>query len=192
MMPLRSTVLPWLFGALCLALSATASAADCTAVLSDSNVDFGQMRPDASKHAKHIRPSPVQRIYTALCKAPAQMNLVFRTPAAGTNGTGEARDALKFGDRGTYRVRVLNARLDGAPVQLARLPAIGQPPGEAPTSELTLKPSDILAPVQGQQLLRGERLDVTLQISARIPVDAMSVIQTVTFDAVGQLSLDVR
>lgn len=182
----RQMILPWLLGAACAAYGGAASAADCTTLFSDSTVDFGMMRPGNGKDANQIRPSPARRIYTAACKAPAQMNLVFRAASAG------ADDALQFGDTGAYSVRVLDARLDGAAVQLARLSAIGQPPGDAPAAELVLKPNDIIAPVNGQQLLIGKRLDVTLQVVASIPADAVRIAQQVTLNAASQITLEVR
>jgi hypothetical protein len=183
---LRHLILPWLLGAACAAYGGTVSAADCTTLLSDATVDFGTMRPGNGKDASRIHPSPARRIYTATCKAPTQMNLVFRATAAG------ADDALQFGDTGTYSVRVLDARLDGTPVQLARLSAIGQPPGEAAATELVLKPNDIVAPVNGQQLLTGTRLDVTLQVAVSIPADAVRIAQQVTLNAASQITLEAR
>lgn len=179
-------LLPWLIGAVCLSGGASALAADCTTQFSDATVDFGAMRPGVGKDAGQIRPSPTRRLYTAVCKAPAQMNLVFRATPAGTD------DTLKFGDSGTFSVRVLDARLDGTPVQLARLSAAGQAPSEAATGDLVLKANDIIAPVSGQELLRGARLDVTLQVSVSVPADAVRIAQQVTFNAASQLTLEAR
>lgn len=186
MKSMRHTALPWLLGAACAICSATAFAADCATQFSNGTVDFGMMRPGTGKDAGQIRPSAARRIYTAACTAPAQMNLVFRGTAAGANGE------LQFGHAGTYSVRVLNALLDGAPVQLARVPAVGMPPSEAHTGELVLKPNDIVAPVNGQQLLSGAHLDVTLEISVSVPADAVRVAQQVTLNAASQISLEVR
>jgi len=179
-------ILPWLLGAACATYGVAASAADCTALFSDATVDFGTMRPGNGKDANKIRPSPAQRIYTATCKVPAQMNLVFRAASTG------ADDALQFGDTGKYSVRVLDARLDGAPVQLVRLPAIGQPPSEAPAAALVLKANDIVAPASGQQLLKGARLDVTLQVAVSVPADAVRIAQPVTLNAASQIMLEAR
>lgn len=183
----RHTLLPWLLGAACVVYGAAVSAADCTTLFSDATVDFGMMRPGTGKDAGQIRPSAARRIYTATCKAPAQMNLVFRAAAAAG-----AEGALQFGHAGTYSVRVLDARLDGAPVQLARLSTVGLPPSEAPTAELVLKPNDIVAPVNGQQLLTGTRLDVALQVSANVPADAVRIAQQVKLNAASQITLEVR
>lgn len=175
-----------LIGAACLSVGASALAADCTTLFSDATVDFGAMRPGVGKDAGHIRPSPTRRLYSAICKAPAQMNLVFRATPAGTD------DTLKFGESGTYSVRVVEARLDGTPVQLARLTAVGQPPSDAATGDLVLKANDVVAPVNGQELLRGSRLDVTLQVSASVPADAVRIAQQVTFNAASQFTLEAR
>ncbi|WP_296224482.1 hypothetical protein [Ralstonia sp. UBA689] len=183
---IRHVVLPWLLGAACVVYGTAASAADCTTLFSDATVDFGMMRPGTGKDAGQIRPSAARRIYTATCKAPTQMNLVFRATAAGAEGL------LQFGHAGTYSVRVLDARLDGTPVQLARLSTVGLPPSEAPTAELVLKPNDIVAPVNGQQLLTGTRLDVTLQVSVNVPADAVRIAQQVTLNAASQITLEVR
>ncbi|CAJ0718065.1 hypothetical protein LMG6871_02329 [Ralstonia edaphis] len=186
MKSVRHTALPWLLGAACAVYGATAFAADCTTQFSDGTVDFGMMRPGTGKDAGQIRPSAARRIYTASCAAPAQMNLVFRGTAAGADG------ALQFGHAGTYSVRVLNALLDGAPVQLVRVPAVGMPPSEAHSGELELKPNDIVAPANGQQLLSGTRLDVTLQISVSVPADAIRIAQQVTLRGTSQISLEAR
>jgi len=187
MKSVRHLLLPWLLGAASLAYGgAAASAADCTSLFPDASVDFGTMRPGTGKNAGHIRPSPARRLYSATCKAPAQMNLVFRAAPASAEG------GLQFGDKGTYSVRVLDARLDGNPVQLARLSAAGQPPSEAATAELVLKPNDIIAPANGQQLLTGSRLDVTLQVSANVPANAVRIAQEVTLNAAPQITLEAR
>lgn len=190
-------LLSWLVGAACLTGAAHAAAADCTVLLSDPTVDFGAMRPGTGKDADTMRPSPAQRVYTVACKAPTQMNLVFRTTPAGTAHTAHTphtgtHEALNFGDAGTYRIRVVDAQLDGNAVQLARLSAIGQAPGEALAGELVLKPNDIIAPTDGQQLLRGAHLSVTLQISARVPADARRVAQQRTLNAASQITLAPR
>jgi hypothetical protein len=165
----------------------SAAHAECKATLSDPTVDFGAMRPGAGADANQIKASPQSRVYSVVCGAPVQMNLIFRgTPSA------VAPDTLQFGDAGTYVVRVASARLDGNPVQLARLAAVGQAPGQAATSDLTLQPADVVAPANGQQLLSGSRLDLTLQVSARIPANAVRIAQEVKLNAIGQLTMETR
>lgn len=183
----RRIFLLWL-GAVFLLASTQALAANCTVLLSEGTVDFGMMRTGVGKDANMIRPSPAQRTYVATCNSAAQMNLVFHATRADT-GDGEA---LKFGDAGTYRVRILDARLDGNPVQIARLPTIGQPPADAPAGDLILKPTDIVAPVNGQQLLSGMQLAITFQVSANVPASAIRIAQPNTLNAVSQIRLEAR
>jgi hypothetical protein len=153
---------------------------DCTLTFADSIVDFGAMRPSGNEPT--LKPSPQRRTYSAVCPEAAQMSLGFRGLAAGAS-------ALQFGDKGTYTARVVSARLDGETVQVARLAGVAQPPSEPGSAELALLPADVFAPVNGQQLLKGKRLDVTLEIAPSISVDAVQINQQVNLNSTVQLEL---
>jgi hypothetical protein len=159
-----------------------AAAPGCTLTSFDPLIDFGAMRPSAGSGETEIKPSPQRRTFSAVCPDATQMSLVFQ---------GDARGAaeMRFGERGAYGIRVASARLDGAAVQMARLPAPEQPPAEESSGELTLLPSDVFAPASGRQLLSGKRLDITLEIAPVIPADAVRVNAPVTLDATAQLRL---
>ncbi|TKC90882.1 hypothetical protein FAZ69_05760 [Trinickia terrae] len=158
------------------------AAPGCTLTSFDSVVDFGAMRPTSTGGATEFRPSPMRRTLSATCPDAAQMSVGFQ---------GQVKDAsqLKFGDKGAYTVRVTSARLDGETVQLARLQSAGAPPTAAPSGDLTLQPSDLFAPVSGQQLLSGKHLDITLEIAPVIPMDAVRINQEVALDAIMKLQL---
>ena len=158
-----------------------AAAPACTLTSFDSVVDFGTIRPSPGSETE-IKPSPQRRTITAICPDPTQMSVVFH------GQTDDASD-LRFGPRGRYAARTVLARLDGEIVQLARLPAAGQPPAEDAAGELKLLPSDVFAPASGRQLLSGKRLDVTLEIAPVVPVDAIRINESVNLDATAQLQL---
>jgi hypothetical protein len=161
------------------------AAQSCTLTWFDSTVDFGAMRPPPGSSEREFKPSPMRRSLTAACADASQMSLMFQGQAKGA-------DTMQFGEKGAYAVRVVSARLDGEIVQMARLPAAGMPPAEASSGDLTLLPSDVFAPVNGQQLLSGKRLDVTLEIAPVIPADAVRINQKVELNATAQLRLISR
>jgi hypothetical protein len=158
------------------------AAQDCTLTWFDSTVDFGAMHPPSGSTEREFKPSPMRRSFAAACPEASQMSLVFQGQAKGAN-------TMQFGEKGAYAVRVVSARLDGETVQMARLQAAGMPPAEAPSGDLTLLPSDVFAPVNGQQLLSGKRLDVTLEIAPVIPADAVRINQQVELNATAQFRL---
>lgn len=159
-----------------------AAMSGCTLTSFDSVVDFGTMRPPARGGDSRIKPSPQRRTFAAVCPAATRMSLVFE---------GEPKGAaeMRFGAGGAYTVRVMNARLDGAPVQLAHLSGVGQMPVTESSGELDLLPSDVFAPAAGRQPLSGKRLFVTLEFSPVIPVDAVRISETVKLDATAHLRL---
>jgi hypothetical protein len=108
-----------------------AAAPGCTLTSFDPVIDFGAIRPSAGSGATEIKPSPQRRTFSAVCPDATQMSLVFQGEPRGAAG-------MRFGERGAYGIRVASARLDGAVVQMAHLPAPGQPPAEEPSGELTL------------------------------------------------------
>jgi hypothetical protein len=175
-LPLALPALAGLYG------NHAAAAGTCTLTWFDSVVDFGAMRPPPGSQEKEFKPSPMRRSFAAACPEPAQMSVVFQGQPKGSN-------SMQFGEKGSYAVRVVSARLDGETVQMARLLAAGMPPSEAPSGDLALLPSDVFAPVNGQQLLSGKRLDVTLEIAPVIPADAIRINQKVELDATAQLRL---
>ncbi|MGV2292045.1 hypothetical protein AAHK20_25265 [Trinickia sp. YCB016] len=177
-----SLALPALAG---LATSKAIAAPECVLTAFDSVIDFGAIHPPPGNREKSFKPAPMQRTFSAICPEAAQMNVVFQ-------GRAKSADQLQFGNNASYTVRVMSARLDGETVQMAHLQAAGAPPQGAPSGDLTLLPSDLFAPVSGQQLLSGRHLDFTLEIAPVIPVDTMHLNQQVNLDATGQLQLIVR
>ncbi|MEN5236234.1 MULTISPECIES: DUF1120 domain-containing protein [Pseudomonas] len=138
-------------------LPTVGQADDCQVSLSQPQADFGRFnRTTLIKHAQELELGTRSVGLTVTCAQAQDLSLFFR--AAQHNGT---RFAL--GDQGSFAVRLDQALLDGAPVELGRFSAPGQAP-QASGRALDWLPQTWLAPLRAGQTLPGRVFSARLEV----------------------------
>lgn len=157
---------------------AWASAGDCQLNLSQPALDFGLMNRAIRADSATERNLGERRMSLTLnCSTPTDMSLFYRAMAA-------TAERFHFAERGTYRMRIRDAVLDGQSVELGLIAAMGQPPGQT-ASQLTWRPDHGVVPVQAGVPLQGRTFSAQLELTAWVQEQGMQMRDAVTWEATG-------
>lgn len=171
---LAAALLPWLSS------SPVLAADECRLELSPARLDFGSAnRVELLSHpaASGLGGSFGVRTFhlRIQCVVPGSMTWGFIAPMA---------DAQRYRwTAGTFQIRVMTARLDGAPVQLRRT-------GDDPADADVLRPADRMIPWRDGVVASGRHLEVELQIEAGVDDGASRVRDLTRHELHGTLVLD--
>ncbi|KAF1028741.1 MAG: Protein GltF [Pseudomonas sp.] len=162
-----------------LLVSASTWAADeCQLNLSETRLDFGLMN-----RAVALVPGPERLLgerrlsLTLNCAQPTDMQVFYRALVADA-------ERFRFTERGSYRLNVRDAIVDGQAVELGLLAGKGQPPITTGTA-LTWRPEHGIVPMRAGVPLSGRSLSVQIEASAWAREDAARVRDAVTWDSSG-------
>lgn len=117
---------------------------------------------------------------SATCKQATLMTMFFRA-------TGEG-NAYRFGNAGTFTLRLSQARLDGKTVNLGSVEAVGQPP-VTPVSSALLRPGFGLAPMIDERQVKGLSFTATVEIDTRVLSTASRVPDRTEWRSTGTFEL---
>ncbi|VVQ01853.1 hypothetical protein PS918_04242 [Pseudomonas fluorescens] len=151
---------------------------DCRLNLSQPVLDYGLMN-------RAIRPdlAPERNLgerHTNLslsCPQPMDMSLFYRAMAA-------TAERFHFAERGSYRMRIHGAVLDGQSVDIGLIAGVGQSPVETGSS-LIWRPAHGVVPVEAGVPLQGRHFSAQLELTAWVQDQGMPLRDTVTWDASG-------
>ena len=161
-----------------LAPQAWALADDCQLTLSQPVLDYGVMNRAIRAHAPAEVTLGERRLSLNLnCPYPTDMTLFYRAMAA-------TAERFRFTEHGSYAVRMGDAVLDGQPVDLGLISAVGQAP-EATASSLLWRPQQAIVPVRGGVVVQGQSLSAHLELTAWAPKNALQVRDTVVWETTG-------
>ena len=153
---------------------------ECQLSLSESLLDFGQMSRLAQNDSAPERLLGERRLsLNFICPQTADMSLFYQALAAGPQ-------RLQFTEHGSYAIQVSNGVLDGQPVELGLVPALGQPPS-ASGAVLNWRTGQGIAPVQGGAVLMGKNLSLQLTFSAWADIAATQVRDATLWEVSGTL-----
>jgi hypothetical protein len=164
-----------------LALLLSASAwgnEECQLNLSESRLDFGLMN-----RAVAVQPAPERLLgerrisLTLNCPQAQDLSVFYRAMGADAQ-------RYRFTERGTYRLRVSDAVLDGQAVELGLLAGSGQPP-VASAAQLVWRPEHGIVPLRGGVPVTGRSLSLQIDASAWADEAAARVNDAVTWDSAG-------
>ena len=157
---------------------AWAFADECQLTLSQPDVDFGVVNRALHTPASQELTLGVQRLSLNLsCSQPADMTLFYRAIAA-------TAERFRFAEHGSYAVRMSDAVLDGQPVDLGLISAVGQIP-EASASSLLWQPQQAIVPVRGGVAAQGQSLSAQLELTAWASEKALQVRDAVVWETTG-------
>lgn len=164
---------------LSLLLGANAWGADeCQLNLSETVLDFGLMnRAVALAPAAELALGERRLSLTLNCANPTDMSLFYRGLAAGA-------ERFRFTERGSYRLRVTAAVLDGQAVEVGLLAGSGQPAISTGAS-LNWRPEHGIAPMRAGVPVSGRSLSLQLEASAWALEEASRVNDAMTWDTSG-------
>ncbi len=165
-----------------LALAATAQgqayADDCQLNLSQTRLDFGVMNRAVQRNPRAEIELGERRLSLNLnCKAPTDLQVFYRALAA-------TAERYRFTERGSYRVQVSEAVLDGQAVELGLITG----PGQAPTARgktLDWRADHAIVPLRDGLPTTGSSFSAQLQVNAWAQADATQVRDAVTWEATG-------
>lgn len=151
---------------------------ECRLNLSESTLDFGLMN-----RAVALTPAPERLLgerrisLTLNCPQVQDLSLFYRAMAAGAQ-------RYRFTERGTYRLQVSEAVVDGYAVQLGLLAGNGQPPVASGT-QLVWRPEHGIVPLRDGAAMSGRSLSLQIDASAWADEAAARVNDAVTWDSGG-------
>ncbi|WP_167409797.1 DUF1120 domain-containing protein [Pseudomonas sichuanensis] len=161
-------------------LPTVGQADDCQVTLSQPLVDFGRFnRTTLIKHAQELELGMRSVGLTVTCAQAQDLSLFFR--AGQHNGT---RFAL--GEQGSFALRLDQALLDGAPVELGRFSAPGQA-AQASGRALDWLPQTWLAPVHAGQAVPGRVFSARLEVKGWGVAAMLGVTDALSLRAAGQV-----
>lgn len=157
---------------------AWAAADECQFNLSQAELDYGLMnraiRPDS---APERNLGERQLSLSLSCAHPTDMSVFYRAMAA-------TAERFHFADRGSYRMRIRDAVLDGQSVELGLIAGVGQPPAQT-ASSLIWRPAHGVAPVKAGVPLQGRTFSAQLELTAWVQEQGMQVRDAVTWETTG-------
>jgi hypothetical protein len=157
---------------------AWALADECQLTLSQPVLDYGLMNRAIRANAPAEQPLGERRLGLNLnCPQPTNMTLFYRAMAA-------TAERFRFTEHGSYAVRMGDAVLDGQPVDLGQISAVGQVPEEA-ASSLLWRPQQAIVPVRGGVAVQGQSLSAQLELTAWAPEKALQVRDTLVWETTG-------
>ena len=157
---------------------ARAFADECQLTLSQSVLDYGLMNRAIRANAPGERNMGERRLSLNLnCPQPTDMTLFYRAMAA-------TAERFSFAEHGSYTVRMSDAVLDGQPVDLGLISAVGQVP-EAAASSLLWRPQQAIVPVRGGVAVQGQSLSAQLELTAWAQEKASQVRDAIVWETTG-------
>jgi hypothetical protein len=134
-------------------------------------VDYGTLSrwqlQDTTGDVGALTPGKRTLMVNVVCPYTQVMRLTLRGVAA-------ANGSLRYGDRGSLRVQLLEAQLDGQSVQFATTTFDGVLNG-SPASTLTLQPGQTFAVITTGALAQGRSLTFRLEIEPVLPEEEARV-----------------
>ncbi|MBV7544867.1 DUF1120 domain-containing protein [Pseudomonas sp. PDM26] len=157
---------------------ARALADECQLTLSQSVLDYGLMNRAIRTNAPGERSLGERRLSLNLnCPQPTDMTLFYRAMAA-------TAERFRFAEHGSYAVLMSDAVLDGQPVDLGLISAVGQVP-EAAASSVLWRPQQAIVPVRGGVAIQGQSLSAQLELTAWAQEKASQVRDAVVWETTG-------
>jgi len=157
---------------------ARALADECQLTLSQSVLDYGLMNRATRANTPGERSLGERRLSLNLnCPQPTDMTLFYRAMAA-------TAERFRFAEHGSYTVRMSDAVLDGQPVDLGLISAVGQVP-EAVASSLLWRPQQAIVPVRGGVAVQGQSLSAQLELTAWAQEKASQVRDAIVWETTG-------
>lgn len=156
----------------------------CQISTSSPEINYGDMSPaQLQELAGGRRLTPGKRMMTVsvTCPYSQSMRLTLRGERA-SNGD------LRYGERGSLSLRMLEAQLDGRPVQLTTTKADGRLNGSA-RSDVALRPGDSVAATQNGQRIVGKNFQLQLEVEPVMPESATRVTARQVNEALLRLDL---
>ncbi|WP_028620850.1 DUF1120 domain-containing protein [Pseudomonas sp. Ant30-3] len=157
---------------------AMAAADDCQLSVNQSVLDFGLMnraiQPESAAE-RLLGERPVN--LTLSCSQAVDMSVFYRAMAS-------TAERFHFAERGSYRIRIRDAQLDGRSVDVGLIAGVGQAPVESAAS-LIWRPHHAVIPVQAGVPTQGHRFSAHLEVSASVEEQGMRVRDAVTWEASG-------
>lgn len=151
---------------------------ECRLNLSESRLDFGLMNRTLAVTPAPERLLGERRVSLTLnCPQAQDLSLFYRAMAAGAQ-------RYRFTERGTYRLHVGEAVLDGQAVELGLVAGSGQPP-VASGSRLVWRAEHGIVPLRGGVPVSGRNLSLQIDASAWADEAAARVNDAVTWDSAG-------
>lgn len=138
---------------------AQAMAEGCEVSISQPLIDYGLFNRTTLKPQGGELPLGVRSLRLNVhCAQADAMTLFYRALPA-------SAERFRFGEQGSYALRLSDALLDGESVDLAPVVAQGQPPGQADAAIAWL-PDKGLTPVKVGSIARGRSFSATLEVRA--------------------------
>ena len=151
---------------------------ECQLTLSQTVLDYGLMNRPIRANTAAEQPLGERRLSLNLnCLQPTDMTLFYRAMAA-------TAERFRFTEHGSYAVRMGDAVLDGQPVDLGLISAVGQVPEEA-ASSLLWRPQQAIVPVRGGVAVQGQSLTAQLELTAWAQKKALQVRDAVVWETTG-------
>jgi hypothetical protein len=154
------------------------AADECQFNLSRPELDYGLMnraiRPDS---APERNLGERQLSLSLSCPHPTDMSVFYRAMAA-------TAERFHFAERGSYRMRIRDAVLDGQSVEIGLIAGVGQPPAET-ASSLIWRPAHGVVPVQAGVPLQGRTFSAQLELTAWVQEQGMQVRDAITWETTG-------
>jgi hypothetical protein len=161
-----------------LAPHAWALADECKLTLSQPVVDYGLTNRAIRANGSAEQTLGERHLSLNLsCPQPTDMTLFYRAMAA-------TAERFRFAEHGSYAVRMSDAVLDGQPVDLGFISAIGQVP-EASASSLLWQPQQAIVPVRSGVAAQGQSLSAQLELTAWASEKALQVRDAVVWETTG-------
>ncbi len=160
------------------AAQSQAQADDCQLNLSQPRLDFGVMNRAVQRNPSAEIQLGERRLSLNLnCPTPTDLHVFYRALAA-------TAERYRFTERGSYRVQVSEAVLDGQAVELGLITG----PGQAPTARgktLDWRADHAIVPLRDGQPTTGSSFSAQLLVNAWARADATQVRDAVTWEATG-------
>ncbi|VVN94494.1 hypothetical protein PS834_02151 [Pseudomonas fluorescens] len=153
---------------------------ECQLNLSEPTVDFGLMSRLAQNDSAPERLLGERRLnLTFSCPQADDLSLFYRALAA-------SAERLQFTEHGSYQIEVSHGVLDGQPVELGLIAAMGQPPVSS-ASTLTWRTGHGIAPIEHGAVRMGKTLSLQLTLRAWADPEATRVRDATTWEVPGML-----
>ncbi|WP_339425471.1 DUF1120 domain-containing protein [Pseudomonas proteolytica] len=153
---------------------------ECQFNLSEPTVDFGLMSRLAQNDSAPERLLGERRLnLTFSCPQADDLSLFYRALAA-------SAERLQFTEHGSYEIEVSHGVLDGQPVELGLIAAMGQPPVSS-ASTLTWRTGHGIAPIEHGAVRMGKTLSLQLTLRAWADPEATRVRDATTWEVPGML-----
>lgn len=155
-----------------------AHADECQLTLSQSRLDFGVMNRAVQRNSGAEIVLGERRLSLNLnCPTPTDMHVFYRALAA-------TAERYRFTERGSYRVHISDAVLDGQAVELGLTGGQGQAPS-ARGRTLDWRPDQAIVPLRDGAPTTGSSFSAQLLVNAWAQADALQVRDAVTWEATG-------